>query len=63
MVQSSEWLKPLMVTGMVTLQIKQAIYADATSQDTAGGYGLDFGQFCGSASTSLASDQTTQIFF
>jgi hypothetical protein len=40
----------------------QAIYADATSQDTEGGYGLDFGQFCGSASTSLASDQTTQIF-
>ena len=40
----------------------QATKADGTTDGAAGGYGLDFGQFCSSASTALASDETTQLF-
>jgi hypothetical protein len=41
----------------------QAIIADATAaENAAAGYGLDFGQFCGSDSTTLAKDGSTQLF-
>jgi len=41
----------------------QAKIADATAAEIAApGYGLDFGQFCGSDSTALHIDGTTQLF-
>jgi hypothetical protein len=40
----------------------QAQRADGTTETLVGGVGLDFGQFCSSASTALHSDETTQLF-
>jgi hypothetical protein len=41
----------------------QAKIADATAAENAGpGYGLDFGQFCGSDSTALSKNGSTQLF-
>ncbi|MGY5141421.1 MAG: hypothetical protein ACW9WZ_00030 [Nitrosopumilus sp.] len=41
----------------------QAKIADATAAEVAApGYGLDFGQFCGSASTALSKSGSTQLF-
>jgi hypothetical protein len=40
----------------------QAQRADATTTSQKGGVGLDFGQFCGAGSTTLHSNETTQMF-
>jgi hypothetical protein len=42
----------------------QATTADQINEDNTinAGYGLDFGQFCGQLSTTLSSDETTQLF-
>jgi len=40
----------------------RALIADGTTTEAAGGFGLDFGQVCSSASTMLHTDDSTQIF-
>jgi hypothetical protein len=40
----------------------QAKKADNTTTSLKGGIGLDFGQFCGSTTVKLASDETTALF-
>jgi hypothetical protein len=40
----------------------QAQRADGTTETTDGGFGLDFGQFCGPTSVKLAADETEALF-